>query len=127
MVPPKISVIVPVFNVENYLAHCLDSIINQTFQDIEIIVINDGSTDRSLEIINTYEKLDKRVKAFSHVNRGLGPTRNRGIEIAKGEYLIFIDSDDFIFSNGQQNSFVVQKPMQANPKKTSRYNFVNFL
>lgn len=93
---PKVSVIVPCYNVEKYVSECLDSILNQTLRDIEIIILNDGSTDQTLEIIEKYGAKDSRVKILSHKNRGLGPTRNRGILEAKGEYLSFVDSDDYI-------------------------------
>jgi glycosyltransferase involved in cell wall biosynthesis len=92
----KVSVIVPVYNVEKYLPTCLDSIINQTLREIEVIVLNDGSTDGSIEIIRQYKRKDERIKVFEHQNRGLGPTRNRGILLATGDYLSFVDSDDYI-------------------------------
>lgn len=93
---PKISVIVPVYNVEKYLAECLESIINQTFNDIEIICINDGSTDKSLDILNRYAQKDSRIKIVSQPNQGLSAARNLGIKLASGEYISFIDSDDYI-------------------------------
>lgn len=105
MASPKISVIVPVYNTEKYLSRCLDSILAQTLRNIEIIILNDGSTDQSADIINRYKNSDSRIKAFSHENRGLGPTRNRGIEIAKGEYLAFVDSDDYIMSDALENLY----------------------
>ncbi len=93
---PLISIIVPVYNVEKYLPKCMDSIINQTLKDIEIICINDGTKDNSLEILNQYAKKDKRIKVISQPNSGLGSTRNNGIPLAKGKYISFIDSDDWI-------------------------------
>ncbi len=93
---PKISVIVPVYNSEKYLPKCLDSLINQTFNDIEIICVNDGSTDASAEILNHYaEKYDK-IKIITQRNQGLSSARNKGIEAACGEYISFVDSDDFV-------------------------------
>jgi len=92
----KISVIVPVYNTENYLRECLDSIVNQTFEDIEIICINDGSTDNSLDILRKYEESDKRISVVCQPNSGLSITRNHGIKLAKGEYIYFIDSDDYL-------------------------------
>ena len=92
----EISVIVPVYNVESYLGECLDSICNQTFKDIEIICVNDGSTDRSLDILNEYVKKDERIKIISQQNQGLGAARNTGFDHANGNYLYFIDSDDYI-------------------------------
>ncbi len=93
---PKISIIVPVYNVEKYLSICLDSLINQTLNDIEIICINDGSTDGSLEILNEYAKKDTRIKIITQKNQGLSMARNNGLKEAKGEYISFIDSDDWI-------------------------------
>lgn len=93
---PKISVIVPVYNVEKYLRKCLDSIIAQTLKDIEIICVNDGSTDSSLEILSDYAKRDKRITIISQENAGLGAARNTGIRAATGTYLGFVDSDDFV-------------------------------
>ncbi len=93
---PKVSIIVPVYNVESYLNRCLDSLINQSFDDIEIICINDGSTDSSLEILKEYEKKDSRVKIINQENQGLSGARNSGIEIAIGDYISFVDSDDWI-------------------------------
>ena len=90
----KISIIVPVYNVEKYLKECLDSLINQTLEDIEIICINDGSTDNSLAILEEYQKKDSRIKVFSQRNQGVSAARNLGIEKATGEYLTFLDSDD---------------------------------
>ena len=92
----KISVIVPVYNTENYLRECLDSIVNQTFDDIEIICINDGSTDSSLDILREYEESDKRISVVCQPNSGLSITRNHGIRLAKGDYIYFIDSDDYL-------------------------------
>lgn len=94
----KVSVIVPVYNVEDYLAMCLDTIINQTFKDIEIICVNDGSTDDSLNILEHYKNLDSRIKIISKENGGLSSARNAGMEIADGEYILFVDSDDWISS-----------------------------
>ena len=92
----KISVIIPVYNVEKYLEKCLDSIINQTFEDIEIICIDDGSSDSSLEILNQYSNNDKRIIVVSQENLGPSQSRNNGIELAQGDYLTFVDADDWI-------------------------------
>lgn len=91
----KVSVIVPVYNVAAYLPQCLDSIINQTLRDIEIICVDDGSTDESAEILKEYEKKDKRIRAFYRENHGAGAARNYGLQQARGKYLSFLDSDDF--------------------------------
>jgi len=90
----KISVIIPIYNVENYLEACLSSIVNQTFKDIEIICINDGSTDKSKNILNRYAKKDNRVIMINKKNEGLSIARNIGIDKATGEYIMFVDSDD---------------------------------
>ncbi|GEN75908.1 glycosyltransferase family 2 protein [Chryseobacterium hagamense] len=94
---PKVSVIVPVYNVEKYLAQCLDSLIHQTHQEIEILVVNDGSTDGSEEIIRKYaRKYPGKIKPFSKKNGGLSDARNFGIDRATGDYLGFVDSDDYV-------------------------------
>lgn len=96
-VPSKVSVIVPVYNVENYLAKCLDSLIRQTHQNIEILVVNDGSTDRSEEVIHDYaRKYPDKIKAFRKENGGLSDARNFGIDTATGDYIGFVDSDDYV-------------------------------
>ncbi|HEM5980954.1 TPA: glycosyltransferase family 2 protein [Streptococcus suis] len=95
-----ISVIVPVYNVEKYLSQCLESIINQTYKNIEILLINDASTDNSKQICQHYSQLDSRIKLFNKPeNRGVSDSRNWGIENCVGEYIIFIDSDDYIEYN----------------------------
>lgn len=90
----KVSIILPVYNVEKYLKECLDSIISQTYKNIEILIINDGSTDRSLEIINEYKEKDERIRVFSQTNSGLSAARNVGLKNASGEFIFFVDSDD---------------------------------
>ena len=95
----KVSVILPVYNVDQYLKECLDSIVNQTLKDIEIICINDGSTDSSLAILNEYAKKDNRFIVLSQENQGQGVARNNGVGIAKGKYIQFIDPDDWIELN----------------------------
>ena len=96
MVKIMISIIVPVYNVENYLGKCLDSLINQTYKDIEIICINDGSTDNSLNILREYEQIDSRIIIIDQKNGGLSDARNIGLKEAAGEYIMFVDSDDWI-------------------------------
>lgn len=93
---PKITVFVPAYNVEDYIERCLDSIVNQTMQDFEIIVVNDGSPDHSEEVILNYQKKEPRLRYFYQENQGLGEARNKGIREAKGKYICFIDSDDYI-------------------------------
>lgn len=92
----KISVIVPVYNGEEFLSQCLDSILAQTLQDIEILCVNDGSTDDSLKILKGYAKKDKRIQIINQKNQGLSASRNNAMKIAKGEYISFIDADDYI-------------------------------
>jgi hypothetical protein len=93
----KVSVIVPIYNIEAYLEKCIKSLLKQTLKDIEIILVNDCSTDNSQSIIDKYVKKDKRVKAYiNEKNSGLSFTRNHGMKYAKGEYLSFIDGDDYI-------------------------------
>ena len=97
---PKVSVIIPVYNVESYLPRSLDSVINQTLKDIEIICINDGSTDNSLDILKEYASKDKRIKIIDlAVNQGVANARNIGLENVKGEYVGFVDPDDYIDLN----------------------------
>uniref|UniRef100_UPI0040277C7D glycosyltransferase n=1 Tax=Candidatus Scatocola faecipullorum TaxID=2840917 RepID=UPI0040277C7D len=91
----KISVIIPVYNVEQYLPKCLDSVLNQTLKDIEIICINDESPDNCAQILEEYQKRDSRIIILNQKNSGQGSARNRGLEIAKGRYIQFLDSDDF--------------------------------
>jgi len=92
-----ISIIIPAYNAEKYIEKCLDSIINQTKKELEIIVVNDGSTDNTESIVKNYK--DKRIKYFKNKNQGIGKTRNFGIEKATGKYIMFIDSDDYIEKN----------------------------
>ena len=95
--PPKVSVIVPVYNAEKHLDECIDSIVNQTLKDIEIICIDDCSTDNSYLILKEWAKKDKRIKVLRNkYNRGTGATINYGIRMADGEYIGEVDCDDFI-------------------------------
>lgn len=93
---PQVSIIIPVYNVEKYVRFCVDSILKQTLKNIEIILVDDGSTDLSGQICDEYAKLDSRVKVIHQTNRGLGLTRNSGIKVATGEYIGFVDSDDAV-------------------------------
>ena len=92
----KVSIIVPVYNVDKYLEKCLDSLINQTLKDIEIICVNDGSTDNSLEILEKYSQKDNRIIIINQDNAGVSVARNSGMKIAKGQYIGFVDSDDWV-------------------------------
>lgn len=105
----KVSIIVPVYNVEKYIERCINSIINQTLQDIEIIVVNDGSPDNSDVIIRKYMQLDSRIKLINQENQGLSIARNNGIKIAQGEYVAFVDSDDFIELDMYEKMYLLAK------------------
>ena len=94
-----ISIIVPVYNTEKYLDRCLSSLVNQTYKNIEILIINDGSPDNSQKIIDKYTKKNKNIRSFVRCNSGISSTRNYGIDNAKGDYIIFIDSDDYVDNN----------------------------
>ena len=96
---PKVSVIMPVYNVEQYLPKCLASIVNQTLNDIEIICVNDGSTDNCPKILEEFKSKDDRIKIINKENGGVSIARNAGLEIASGEYIGFIDADDYIDEN----------------------------
>ncbi|QGZ27068.1 glycosyltransferase [Streptococcus ruminicola] len=91
-----ISIVVPVYNVESYLEKCIDSILNQSYSNFELILVNDGSTDNSGKICSDFEKKDSRIKVINKDNGGLSDARNHGIDIASGRYITFIDSDDFV-------------------------------
>ena len=99
MMKRKYSIIVPVYNVEKYINECLSSLINQTYKNIEIVVINDGSSDNSLSLIEEYSRIDDRIRVIDQKNMGLGYTRNVGIDNAVGDYILFVDSDDYISLN----------------------------
>ena len=106
-----VSIIVPIYNEEKYLGHCLESLLDQSYENLEIICVNDGSTDNSLEILNEYSKRDFRVKLFVQPNQGLSISRNNGLSKANGEYVLFVDCDDWIerdtikllYENAQMN------------------------
>lgn len=103
---PLVSVIVPVYNVEKYLKKCVDSIINQTLKDIEIILVDDGSTDNCPSIIDEYARNDDRVIAIHKENGGQGSARNKGLDISSGDYIGFVDSDDWIDSNMYEQLYI---------------------
>ncbi len=93
---PRVSIVVPMYGVEQYVEKCIESLLNQTLQEIEIILVDDGSPDRSGEIADEYAKKDSRIKVVHQKNAGLGPSRNSGIRVATGEYIGFVDSDDWV-------------------------------
>ena len=100
-----VSVIIPIHNAETYLAECLHSVVNQTFRDMEIILVNDGSADSSFIIMNTFAKEDNRIKIIYQPNKGVSAARNAGLRVATGEYILFIDSDDIIMPNAIETLF----------------------
>lgn len=101
----KVTVVVPVYNAEKYLSKLLESLINQTLKELEIICVDDGSTDNSLTILKNYQQKDSRIKVLQQRNQFAGVARNNGLKIAQGEYVTFIDSDDYCELNGLQNLY----------------------
>ena len=98
----KLSIVVPIYNVEEYLEKCLESVLNQTFKDFECILVNDGTKDNSHLIMDKYVKKDKRFKAVNKVNGGLSDARNKGMEVATGEYIYFLDGDDYLYVDAME-------------------------
>lgn len=105
----KISVIVPVYMSELYLEKCLDSIVQQTYQNLEIILINDGSTDGSVAICQRYQNQDERVKVYHKRNGGVSSSRNRALEVVTGDYIVFVDNDDWLELDHIQNLYDLLK------------------
>lgn len=120
---PKVSIIIPVYNTEKYLKDCLNSVISQTLNDIEIICINDGSTDDSLSILKEYSNYDSRIKVITQDNQGAGIARNNGISYATGEYIMFIDSDDWIDIHTCEKAY---KQIQNNNNDLIMFNFLEY-
>lgn len=110
----KISVIVPVYKVEKYLSRCVESVVNQTLEDIEIVLVDDGSPDLCPSMCDTYAKEDKRIKVIHKKNEGLGYARNSGMAIATGEYVAFLDSDDYIRNDMYEKVYSELKRTNAN-------------
>lgn len=111
---PAVSVIIPIYNVEPYLRQCLDSLINQTLQNIEIICVNDASYDKSIDILKEYAKKDKRIRVYNHIkNRKTGYCRNCGMAKARADYVFFLDSDDFIKPETLKNIYKKIKSAKA--------------
>lgn len=104
-----LSIIVPAYNVERYISSCIESILNQPFQDFEIIIVNDGSTDGTLHICETLAASDSRIIVIDQENGGLGNARNRALDIARGKYISFIDSDDAISNDFYENISILEK------------------
>ena len=118
-----ISVIVPIYNVENYLVRCIDSIINQTYSNLEIILVDDGSPDNCHIICDEYAKKDSRIKVIHKKNGGLSDARNAGLEIATGKYISFIDSDDYIYKDMYTDLIGLIKAHDADISNCSVYKF----
>lgn len=121
---PLISVIIPVYKVEEYLNRCVDSVINQTYKNIEIILVDDGSPDNCPKICDDYAKKDKRIRVIHKKNGGLSDARNAGIDIAKGEYFSFVDSDDYVEKN--YISFLFNLAKKYNSELTMGKQYVRY-
>lgn len=119
----KISVIVPVYNVEKYLTECIESIRFQSLEDLEIICVNDGSTDNSLDILNNFAKQDKRIIVINKANSGYGHTMNMGLNAATGEYIGIIESDDFADKNMFEDLYKLAKDNDADIAKGDWFNY----
>ena len=113
MVNAKISVIIPVYNVSEYLPTCLDSVINQTYKNLEIICVNDGSPDNSAEILFEYAKKDSRIKIITQDNQGVSAARNNGLKQASGKYIYFLDSDDYIHPQMLERLYIAAEKENA--------------
>ena len=120
---PKVSVIIPVYNVEQYLHECLDSVINQTLKEIEIICVDDGSTDSSLEILKEYAAKDNRITVIAQENLHAGVARNAGLTVAKGEYVHFLDSDDWVDLDTYEKLYNIIKKQNVNLIKFKSYTY----
>ena len=121
----KVSVLVPIYNVQDFLPECLDSLVNQTLKEIEIICINDGSTDNSLDIIKQYAKKEKRIVIIDKKNSGYGDSMNQGLKKATGEYIGIVESDDFIELNAFESLYNIAKKNNVEAVKSNFYEFTN--
>ncbi|MDD6812335.1 MAG: glycosyltransferase family 2 protein [Lachnospiraceae bacterium] len=104
---PLISIIIPVYNVEKYLTRCLESVVAQTYSNLEIILVDDGSTDNSGKVCDKYQEIDSRIKVVHKKNGGVSDARNEGIDEACGEYIAFVDSDDWVTRNYIENMYAI--------------------
>lgn len=120
---PKVSIIVPVYNDEKYLAQCIESALQQTYQNIELILIDDGSTDQSFSICEHYRQQDQRIRLLHKANGGIGSSRNAGLAMASGDYVAFIDDDDFLPENSIEK---LSKLLQAHHSDIAIGNFSLF-
>ena len=121
----RISVVIPVYNVEKYLRKCLDSVIGQTYHNLEIILIDDGSKDQSPEICDEYAQKDDRIICIHQKNQGVSVARNQGIEIATGDYFHFLDSDDYMDEDAYE--FLLDKMREYSTKAICFENFITYL
>lgn len=119
----KISAVVPIFNVEDYIGACLDSILNQTFKEFEVICVNDGSTDSSLDILKEYATKDNKIKIINKDNAGYGHTMNLGMDMASGEYFAIVESDDFILPKMFETLYAAAKKNDLDFVKSDFYRF----
>lgn len=119
----QVSILVPCYNVENYLRQCLDSLINQTLKNIEIICINDGSTDSTYSILKEYSNLDERVRVINKENSGYGDSMNLGLKVASGEYIGIVESDDYVDKNMFHYLYVKAKSDELDICRCSYYSF----
>ena len=122
---PKVTIVVPVYNVAPFLRECLDSLVRQTLKDIEIIAVNDGSTDASPSILEEYSALDKRVVVVNQPNSGLAASRNRGLELARGKYVAFVDSDDYCDTTMFEKLYNKAEQVRADVVTCSVYRFLD--
>ena len=123
MTNPQISVILSAYNEERFIRKAIESVVNQTLKDIEIIIINDGSTDDTLDIINSYADKDKRIVVIDQENIGLGASRNKGMKIAKGEYVTFLDGDDWF----REDAFeIAYNEAKAKDTDITMYQMINY-
>lgn len=123
---PKVSVIIPVYNVEKYLSVCLDSVLKSALTDIEVIVIDDGSTDRCPNIIDRYAEKDKRIVAFHQKNCGYGNAMNTGMKYATGEYIAILEADDYIDINMYKDLYDIAKKFDSDIVKSSFYDYFQY-
>lgn len=121
----KVSIIVPIYNSEKHLTTCIESIVHQTFKNIEILLINDGSTDSSLSIIEDYSKKDSRIKVVNKLNEGVSKTKNLGLKLASSEFVLFVDSDDYIELNAVEKLMKYQRKGNLDLIKFHYNNYID--
>ena len=119
----KVSVIIPVYNVEEYLEECMESVIHQTLKEIEILCVNDGSTDHSLQILEQYAKKDDRIRIISQENSGYGKAMNCGLDAATGEYIGIVEPDDYVPLNMYEDLYGKAKEEKLDFVKADFYRF----